>query len=49
MAASQKPAATTSPAPAKAAATKAVTVHTLANLRSTGEKITMLTLSLIHI
>ena len=43
LAASQKPAATTSPAPAKAAATKAVTVHTLANLRSTGEKIAMLT------
>jgi 3-methyl-2-oxobutanoate hydroxymethyltransferase len=43
LAASQKPAATTSPAPAKAAATKAVTIHTLANLRSTGEKITMLT------
>ena len=43
MAASQKPAATTSPAPAKAAATKAVTVHTLANLRSAGEKIAMLT------
>ena len=43
LAASQKPAATTSPAPAKAAATKAVTVHTLANLRSAGEKISMLT------
>ncbi|OEZ62032.1 MULTISPECIES: 3-methyl-2-oxobutanoate hydroxymethyltransferase [unclassified Duganella] len=43
MAASQKPAATTAPAPAKAVANKAVTIPTLANLRAAGEKITMLT------
>ena len=43
LAASQKPAATTAPAAAKSAATKAVTIHTLANLRAAGEKIAMLT------
>ncbi len=43
MAASQKPAATTAPAPAKAVANKAVTISTLATLRAAGEKISMLT------
>ncbi|MCP2010988.1 3-methyl-2-oxobutanoate hydroxymethyltransferase [Duganella violaceipulchra] len=43
MAASQKPAATTAPAPAKAVANKAVTITTLATLRAAAEKITMLT------
>ncbi len=43
MAASQKPAAATTPAPAKPVATKAVTVTTLGTLRAAGEKITMLT------
>ena len=43
MAASQKPAAATTPAPAKPVATKAVTVTTLGALRAAGEKITMLT------
>ena len=42
LAASQKPAAT-APAPAKSAATKAVTIPTLNTLRGAGEKITMLT------
>ncbi|MRW92393.1 3-methyl-2-oxobutanoate hydroxymethyltransferase [Duganella sp. FT80W] len=43
MAASQKPAATTAPAPAKALLNKAVTVNTLHTLKASGEKITMLT------
>ena len=44
LAASQKPAANVpAPAPAKSAATKAVTIHTLAELRARGEKIAMLT------
>lgn len=43
MAASQKPATATTPAPAKPVATKAVTVTTLGALRAAGEKITMLT------
>ncbi|WGG50990.1 3-methyl-2-oxobutanoate hydroxymethyltransferase [Rugamonas sp. DEMB1] len=43
MAASQKPATATTPAPAKPVATKAVTVTTLGTLRAAGEKITMLT------
>nr|WP_233411150.1 3-methyl-2-oxobutanoate hydroxymethyltransferase [Rugamonas sp. CCM 8940] len=43
MTASQKPAAATTPAPAKPVATKAVTVTTLGALRAAGEKITMLT------
>ncbi|MES2160580.1 MAG: 3-methyl-2-oxobutanoate hydroxymethyltransferase [Pseudomonadota bacterium] len=43
MAASQKPAATTAPAPAKTVANKAVTISTLATLRAAGEKISMLT------
>jgi len=43
MAASQKPAASATPAPAKTASVKAVTVPTLAQLRANGEKITMLT------
>ncbi len=43
MAASQKPAAATTPAPAKPVATKAVTINTLGTLRASGEKITMLT------
>jgi 3-methyl-2-oxobutanoate hydroxymethyltransferase len=42
LAASQKPAAT-APAPAKAVATKAVTIPALNTLRAAGEKITMLT------
>ncbi|MBV7538756.1 3-methyl-2-oxobutanoate hydroxymethyltransferase [Duganella sp. sic0402] len=43
LAASQKPADANAPVPAKAAVSKAVTVNTLATLRSAGEKITMLT------
>ncbi|WP_195763606.1 3-methyl-2-oxobutanoate hydroxymethyltransferase [Duganella guangzhouensis] len=43
LAASQKPAATTAPAPAKALLNKAVTVNTLHTLKASGEKITMLT------
>ncbi len=43
MAASQKPAASATPAPAKTAAVKAITGPTLAQLRANGEKITMLT------
>ncbi|MDR7050193.1 3-methyl-2-oxobutanoate hydroxymethyltransferase [Duganella sp. 3397] len=44
LAASQQPAANVpAPAPAKSAATKAVTIHTLAELRARGEKIAMLT------
>eukprot|EP01030_Chromulinospumella_sphaerica_P012405 gene12405-12194_t len=43
MAASQKPAASATPAPAKTAAVKAITGPALAQLRANGEKITMLT------
>jgi 3-methyl-2-oxobutanoate hydroxymethyltransferase len=43
MAAGQKPAVATAPAPAKTVATKAVTIPTLNTLRAAGEKITMLT------
>lgn len=43
LAASQKPAATTTPAPAKPVATKAVTIPSLNALRAAGEKISMLT------
>ena len=44
LAASQKPAANApAPASAKSAATKAVTIHTLAQLRAAGERIAMLT------
>lgn len=43
MAASQAPAASPTPAPAKLPAAKAVTIPTLAQLRANGEKITMLT------
>src|SRR4051812_46006810 len=43
LAASQKPACTTAPAPAKSAATKAVTIPTLNAHRAAGQKITMLT------
>jgi 3-methyl-2-oxobutanoate hydroxymethyltransferase len=43
LAASQKPADANAPAPAKAVVSKAVTVNTLATLRASGEKITMLT------
>ena len=43
LAASQKPATTTTPAAAKSAATKAVTIPTLTAHRAAGEKITMLT------
>lgn len=43
MAASQKPAASPTPAPAKTAAVKAITGPALAQLRASGEKITMLT------
>ncbi|MGV7207818.1 3-methyl-2-oxobutanoate hydroxymethyltransferase [Oxalobacteraceae bacterium A2-2] len=43
MAASQKAAATPAPAPSKPAATKAITVNSLAALKGAGEKITMLT------
>ncbi|MBY0557362.1 MAG: 3-methyl-2-oxobutanoate hydroxymethyltransferase [Burkholderiaceae bacterium] len=43
MAASQPPAASPTPAPAKLPAAKAVTIPTLAQLRANGEKITMLT------
>ena len=43
MAAGQKPAGATAPAPAKTAVTKAVTIPALNALRASGEKITMLT------
>ncbi|NRR29188.1 3-methyl-2-oxobutanoate hydroxymethyltransferase [Oxalobacteraceae bacterium] len=43
LAASQKPAAATTPAPAKPVATKAVTIPALNALRAAGEKISMLT------
>jgi 3-methyl-2-oxobutanoate hydroxymethyltransferase len=43
LAASQKPAATTTPAPSKSVASKAVTIPSLNALRAAGEKISMLT------
>jgi 3-methyl-2-oxobutanoate hydroxymethyltransferase len=43
LAASQKPAATATPAPSKPVATKAVTIPSLGAMRAAGEKISMLT------